>query len=315
MLELRHLRALSAIRQGGSLVAAAERLHLTQSALSHQIKEIEGQFDISLLHRRPLRFTPAGERLLALADAVLPLCRDAERDIARIRGGRQGRLVMAIECHSCFEWLMPALDRFRRDWPDVELDFAGGFREDAQDSLRQGDLDLVVTSNPGTHPDIACLPLFRYESVLLVAPDHPFAARPWIAPEDLRPETLVAYPIDPDRLDVLRYFLHPAGVEPARVRTTELTLMAVQLAAGGRGVTALPNWAAAEFLARGWVKAVRLGPEGVWCTLYAAVRAADRELAFLSDFLATARETCFNHLQGIRAAESADADRQGDPAG
>src|SRR5690554_1908967 len=115
MLEIRHLETLVAIRDGGSLVEASERLHVTQSALSHQLRELEERLGTQLLNRRtrPLRFTTAGLRVLALADDVLPRMRAAERELRKLAAGRTGRLHLAIECYSCFQWLMPALDVFR----------------------------------------------------------------------------------------------------------------------------------------------------------------------------------------------------------
>ncbi len=129
MLEIRHLKTLHALREADSLVEAAERLHLTQSALSHQFKELEERLGLPLFVRKtkPLRFTSAGLRLLQLADSLLPQLRAAERDLARLAGGTAGRLHMAIECHSCFQWLMPTIDQFRDAWPEVELDLASGF--------------------------------------------------------------------------------------------------------------------------------------------------------------------------------------------
>src|SRR5690606_13970127 len=107
----------------GSLVEAAERLHVIQSALSHQLRELEGRLDLSLLNRRtrPLAFTPAGKRLLKLARDVLPQLEDAEKELKQQAFGRSGRLHLAIECHACFQWLMPKLERYRSDWPEVEL--------------------------------------------------------------------------------------------------------------------------------------------------------------------------------------------------
>ena len=93
----------------------------------------------------------------------------------RISGGQAGRLILAIECHSCFEWLMPTLNQFRDDWPEVELDFHSGFHGDAQDRLLSRELDLVVTSNPNHHPDLSFIPLFDYESVLVVGKQHTLA--------------------------------------------------------------------------------------------------------------------------------------------
>ena len=129
MLEIRHLKTLHALRETDSLVEAADRLHLTQSALSHQFKELEERLGMQLFVRKtkPVRFTSAGLRLLQLCDSVLPLLRGAERDLSRLAGGTAGRLHMAIECHSCFQWLMPTIDQFRDAWPEVELDLASGF--------------------------------------------------------------------------------------------------------------------------------------------------------------------------------------------
>jgi LysR family transcriptional regulator for metE and metH len=302
MIDIRHLRTLSALREAGSLAEAAERLHLTQSALSHQLKGLEDDAGLSLFLRKtnPPRFTRAGERLLELADLVLPALREAERDLARLKDGRAGRLVMAIECHSCFEWLMPALNRFRGDWPEVELDFNSGFHGDAQERLAKRELDLVVTSNPGTQRDLRFVPLFDYEAVLVVGLTHALAGKPFVVPQDLAGETLIAYPVDEERLDIFMHFLWPAGVQPARIRHSELTLMMVQLAASGRGVAGLPSWAAQEYVQRGWVKTLPLGREGIWRTLYAAMRAEEAELPFVKDFLETARSTSVATLAGIR---------------
>jgi len=79
VLEIRHLKTLHALREADSLVEAAERLHLTQSALSHQFKELEERLGMPLFVRKtkPVRFTSAGLRLLQLADATLPLLRGA----------------------------------------------------------------------------------------------------------------------------------------------------------------------------------------------------------------------------------------------
>lgn len=303
-MDIRQLRTLKAIHDTGSLVAAAERLHLTQSALSHQLRELETEMDAVVLIRktRPPRFTQIGERLLALAETVLPALREAERDIIKLRGGQAGRLIMAIECHSCYEWLMPTLNLFRQHWPEVEIDFQSGFHGDAQDDLQNSRLDWVVTSNPSQVPGISYQPLFQYEPLLVLSNTHALNQKRDIVPSDLAEETLITYPVDSDRLDIFQHFLTPAGVVPAKLRSTELTLMMVQLVASGRGVAALPSWAAAEYVARGWVKTRTLGSEPVWCTLYAAIREEDVALPYIQDLLATIRDSSQQFLSGVRPA-------------
>lgn len=304
MIELRHLKTLSALRDTGSLVEAAERLYLTQSALSHQIKDLENRLECTLFVRktRPPRFTSAGRRLLQLADEVMPMFKAAERDIGRLAGGEAGRLHICIECHSCFQWLIPCIDRYRGNWPDVELDLTGGHNFAPLPALVRGDLDLVITSDPVDLPGVEYVPLFRYEAMLAVNKHHPLASKTCIEPGDLADQMLIIYPVDHDRLDIFTRFLEPADVEPADIRTAELTPMMVQLVASGRGVTCLPNWALTEYLENETIVARKLGEEGVWATLYAAIREDQRDASFMEDFLATAIDTCFTNLTGIRPA-------------
>jgi LysR family transcriptional regulator for metE and metH len=304
MIEIRHLKTLAALRDAGSLVEAAERVHLTQSALSHQIKDLEERLNCSLFIRktRPICFTSAGQRLLTLADDLLPMVRSAERDIMRLAGGETGRLNICIECHSCFDWLMPTIDHFRQHWPEVELDLSTGFSFQPLPALARGDLDLVITSDPETRSGIHYTPLFSYESILVMSRQHRLVARRHIQPEDLAQETLITYPVEQSRLDVFTRFLDPAGVEPAEIRNAELTVMIMQLVASGRGVAALPNWAVHEYLEREYIAARPLGEKGLWCTLYAAMREDQKDADFMVDFLSTARDITFRNLNGIRSA-------------
>lgn len=306
MIELRHLKTLIALRDTGSLVDAADSLFLTQSALSHQLKDLESRLDCSLFVRktRPPRFTSAGRRLLQLADEILPMVKTAERDIARLAGGEAGRLHICIECHSCFQWLVPCLDRYRSNWPEVELDLSGGFSFAPLPALVRGDLDLVITSDPVTLPGVAYIPLFTYEAMLGLSREHRLSSRSSIAPADLEGEIMITYPVEKDRLDVFARFLDPADIEPAGIRTAELTPMIIQLVASGRGVTCLPNWALTEYLDKEMITARKLGDNGLWCTLYAAIREDQQDMAFMKDFLGTAKETCFSTLNGIKAVAS-----------
>lgn len=306
MLDLKHLRTLVALRDGGTLVEAARRLHLTQSALSHQLKDLEERLGTLLFERKskPLRFTRAGLEVLQLADQVLPQIRNCERALQKLASGQSGRLHMAIECHSCFEWLMPAINAFRDHWPDVEIDFSASFHFDPLPALLRGDIDLVITSDPDDHPGIHYQPLFRYQSLLAVSRQHELAEQRRITPQQLANETLIHYPVARRKLDIFARFLDPAGISPAATRETELTLMMIQLVASGRGIACLPNWALHPYLEAQMVTACQLG-DGIWPTLYAAVRSDQQDSHYIRDFLAQALDTCLNSLPGIAAVDDA----------
>ena len=244
-LELRHLKTLLALKETGSVSLAAKRVYLTQSALSHQIKLLEDQYGLPLFERKtqPLHFTAAGERLIKLAEEILPKVIEAERDLSRVKQGEAGELRIAVECHTCFDWLMPAMDAFRTRWPEVELDIVSGFHADPVGLLHQGRADVAIVSEvDADEAGVDYHALFGFEIRALLANTHPLVTKPHLVAQDFADQTIITYPVPDEMLDLIRQVLEPAGVRPPR-RTTELTVAMLQLVASGRGVAALPLWA------------------------------------------------------------------------
>ena len=122
-LEVRHLQLVAAVADVGSLTRAGDRLHLTQSALSHQLRDVESRLGAALFLRvgKRLVLTPAGERLLAAARDILERLEHAERDIRQMGKDRAGVLRLTTECYTCYHWLPPLLLRYRRRFPRVEV--------------------------------------------------------------------------------------------------------------------------------------------------------------------------------------------------
>ncbi len=290
-LELRHLRTVRAVHEQGGLARAAEVLNITQSALSHQIKALEEQAGVELFVRRakPMRLSAAGMRLLRVAEQVLPLIDAAETEFRDVEQGRAGRLHIAIECHACFDWLLPVLDIFRRSWPDVDLDIRPGLAFGALAALAREQVDVVISSDPEDMPQVVFQPLFDYEPLLVMPATHPLTARDHVMPADLADQTLLIYPMDRGRLDVFSQFLDPAGIEPAAIRKVELTAVALMLVASGRGVAVMPDWVLRSLPEGGDLVTRRLGQDGILRRLYAAVREADLAQPWMAHFLRLAR--------------------------
>nr|WP_315484062.1 LysR family transcriptional regulator [uncultured Undibacterium sp.] len=301
ILEIRHLKTLQALHEAGNLLRAASLLNLTQSALSHQIKLLEEHYGSALFERKttPIRFTAAGERLLQLANNVLPQVAAAERDLARLAQGVAGQLRIAVECHTCFDWLMPAMDVFRTRWPEVELDIVSGFQADPVGLLYEHRADIAIVSEADISEKVHYHPLFRFEIIALIAKDHALAERDYLVAQDFANDTLITYPVPDDMLDVVRQVLAPAGVITAGRRTTELTVAMMQLVASKRGIATLPVWAAQNYVNRDYVLAKRVTASGLIGSLYAASLPATSDKSYLKDFVATIRETSFLKLPSI----------------
>lgn len=284
ILEIRHLRTLRAIDETGSLAAAAQMISLTQSALSHQLKQLEAHYKLPLFTRntRPMTLTDTGRKLLDLANEILPRIDEAEGSLTT-KTAHAERFHVAIECHSCFDWLLPALNHVRKRWPNLDVDAQMAL--DALSKLATGELDVVITSDPINDSNISFIELFRYEARLLVSPHHDLSHKDKIEPADLKDETLITYPVDPDRLDVYKHFLQPAGLTIESHRTSELTDMIIQHVDSQRGVTVLPDWVILNHPLARTLESRSLGVKGLHRTVYAAVRKKDVNNIELKDFI------------------------------
>ncbi|MEX0351297.1 MAG: LysR family transcriptional regulator [Paracoccaceae bacterium] len=290
-IEFRHLRTIKAIHEYGGLARAADQLNITQSALSHQIKGLEDQAGVELFVRRskPMRLSPAGQRLLRLAEQVLPQVEATLSEFSSLRDGRSGRMHIAIECHACFEWLFPVLEEFRKSWPDVDVDIRPGLAFDALPALQKEDVDLVVSSDPEELPGVEFVELFDYNAVFVAAASHPLASKPYVEADDFRGQTLITYPVERSRLDVFSQLLIPAKVEPATIRQVELTAVILLLVASNRGVSVLPDWVVREVKYSSDYVTRPLTENGITRRLYAAIRSDDMDKPFVRELIDLAR--------------------------
>jgi len=293
MLERSHLEILVEVRRHGSVTAAAEALHLSQSALSHSMRKLENQAGTEIWMRegRSLRLTQAGEYLHAVAERLLPQLVLAEAQLAQFARGERGTLRIGMECHPCYQWLLKVVAPYLAAWPLVDVDVRQKFQFGGVKALAGHEIDLVVTPDPVLLPGLRFEPVFGYEQVLVVHAGHPWAGQDEVSPAQLAGETLITYPVPVERLDVYNLFLLPAGVRPRQHKTIETTDIMLQMVASGRGVTALPKWLVTDYAPHLQLRTLRLGPEGIRKHIHLGAREADWDTDYLHAFVALARQT------------------------
>lgn len=291
MLERTHLEILREVDRRGTLTAAAESLHLTQSALSHTVAKLERRAGVALWLRegRSLRLTQAGEYLLSMAERLLPQFEAAEAFLGQYAAGERGTLRIGMECHPCYQWLLKVVSRYLGAWPDVDVDVKQKFRFGGMGALFNHEIDLIVTPDPLLTAGVSYLPVFDYEQVLVTGSAHELARRPHVQPADLAGETLITYPVETARLDVYSQFLLPAGVMPRRHKTLESTDIMLEMVAAGRGVAALPRWLVMEYAHRMDIVPVRLGRQGIHKQIHLGRRDSEAEPEYLKAFIELAR--------------------------
>lgn len=289
VLEVRHLRAVDAIRREGTVTAAAERLYLTQSAVSHLLKDLETRLGVELFDReRGMEPTEEGKRLLRSARVVLDELERAEYDLAQLRDGHQGVLRVTTQCYTCYHWLPSILSRFRERFPGIDLQLVPEATADPIRALLDHELDLAIV-NESDLEGIETTELFVDELVAVMPPDHRLAGRRWLSPEDFIGETLIVHYFEPEGPMVATDFLWPAGVEPTRILELQLTDAVLESVKSGLGITVMAQWAVAPEIREGSLVEVRLSKKGLkrgWHVAVPADRADSPALEALVELLA-----------------------------
>jgi LysR family transcriptional regulator for metE and metH len=285
-LELRYLRLVYAIQELGSLTKAAERLNVTQSALSHQLREIEDRLGVDLFIRagKKLVATEAGELLGRRAGEILASVVDAEDDLVHRARERRGTIRLTTECYTCYHWLPPLLKRFRKPYPDVSVQIVADATGRSIDALLEGTVDVALTTRAPKRSDLRFRHLFDDELLLVTAPDHRLSSKKFVVPSDLASETVILYSKPPNS-HFYEQFFGGTGVAPKEVIQVQLTEAMISMIHAGLGVGALARWAVQAELKKGTVAAVQLGRSGLHREWKAVTRAGDRRPQYIDDFL------------------------------
>ena len=273
-LDIRHLKLIVAVTEEKSVTRAGERLHLTQSALSHQLRDIEDRLGTQLFLRLNKRMLPtqAGERLLATARQVLDELKRVEDDIAQMASHKQGALRLSTECYTCYHWLPDLLKEFNRKFPDVEVRIILEATRQPIQALLNGKLDLAIVSRVPRDKRLRYQPLFKDEVVAIMMPGHPLSARPYLY-------------VEPKESDLFRLLFTPAGVTPAKVSQVQLTEAILEMVKAGLGVSVMARWAVKEQVESGQLVARPLTSKGLHRQWSAALLNNDYAPPYVNEFI------------------------------
>ena len=269
-MEIRHLQMVKEVATYGNLTKAADHLFLTQSALSHQLKEIEGYFNTQLFIRdkKHMLLTPAGEVVLQAAEKILQEVTETRAKVRCLTDREAGEVRLCTQCYTSYHWLAGFLREFQQLYPKVdvkvELEAATYY---ADQHLLDNKIDVAITEGD-ENPKFSYTPLFQDEFVAIVAPDHPWANRRWVEIEEFAGQNYIMYNI-PDE-ESSNFMMLYKNRRPQKVYKITLTEAILEMVKAGLGVAVLPNWVVRPYLQSGQLSAVWITENRVLRTWYAA---------------------------------------------
>lgn len=285
-MEIRHLKLIQTVASTGNLTKAASLLFLSQSALSHQLRELEEEVGAQIFVRakKKMVLTPVGKRLLKTADQVLCELQKVQCEIDRMTNADSGTLRFTTGCYTCYHWLSPVLRAFKTKYPNVDLEIVPEATYNSFEYLLDGRVDLVFTSDKLDNPHIYFHPLFEDEMVAVVAPNHPWANRKRIFPRDFKQEPIIMYDVPEPNSTVLNDFFKPAGIWPHKIIRLKLTEAVIEMTKAEMGVAILAEWATRPHVERAEVVTIPLGRK-IKRTWYVTTLKNLNQPAFMQEFI------------------------------
>ncbi len=278
-LEMRHLRMLQAMARTGSVTRAAAMLGLTQSALSHQIREAERRLGLDLFIQRDKRMhlTAAAQGLSDEAGRILAQLERAEKDIARAGGALRHIVRLGCGAYSGYRWLPRFLTGLRQTSADIDIEVVADATQRPLQALLDRNIDVAVTSGTPDKSSTRSLRLFRDELILIMAPGHPLARKEVIVAQDLADQVYISYSAIAEKGHEYERFIKPAQVSYRSMLRVELTEAIVELVIGGFGISILSRWAVNHYLRSGALASARVTPRGLHVNWYAVTRSAEAD--------------------------------------
>jgi len=243
-MELSQLRAFHEIARSGSFSKGAEKLCITQPALSRQVESLEKSVGISLFnrHSRGVHLTEAGRRLFEYVEQMLRLADEAERTLQEIQGLHIGKLNIGA-CTTVGNYLLPTpLATFLKLYPGIEASVELGKSDDIAERVMHKHFDLAFIAGIPNPPGLCIEPINEDEILFLVHPEHRLCENAGFDPKLLSEEVFILRELGSATRQTLDSILRKTQVKPSKVVTLGDTEAVKRAVMAGMGVTFLSKY-------------------------------------------------------------------------
>lgn len=249
---LHHFRLIDTISKEGTLTKAANTLHLTQSALSHQLKELETELDVEMFsrHGKRLHLTEQGYRFLRSSEKILAEIKALEEDLNNYKNGKTGKLSISMQCYTAYHWLPGIIKYYKRQWPDINIQILSDATRRPLEYLMNGDLDIGIIRTQMVNTRIRYEPIFEDRLVAVISKDHPLAQKDIIEIADFQDEELILPLYDPSYQDtpVIESLIQSQHVKPKTLHRIHYTDATIEMVNAGLGITVMADWIVEPYL-------------------------------------------------------------------
>lgn len=294
-MEIKYFRLIKTIEEEGSIASSAEKLFLTQSALSHQLRELEERLGFKVFHRTRNRWklTEEGEELYKLGNSILESIEKSFLNIEQLRTGSVGSIKISTECYSFYQDLPPFIQKMGLLYPEIEVDLILEATHQPISKILSNEIDIAIVTQKPAHESLSAVEMYEDEIFAIMHNEHPLSHADFLEGNDFADLNLIIHSFPLETVSVYEHYLKPNKITPVKITAIPLTEVALEMVDANMGVICMPMWALKSFKLSDNLKFKRIGKNGLKRTHYLVFRKQDMHKKYINDFIANFEE-CFS---------------------
>lgn len=251
-LALHHFRLIETISKEGTLTKSALALHLTQSALSHQLKELEREMDSKIFQRmgKRMQLTDNGTRFLQSAEKILTEIKSLEEDINNSRNGKTGKLNISTQCYTAYHWLPAIIKNYKTASPNINIHIVSEASKRPLEYLLRGDLDVAIVRTQMANMHIFYEPVFDDQLMVVLSKSNPLANKDYFEIADFENTELIMPSYDASYQDtpLIEHLIQIQQVKLKNLHRIHYTDATIEMVNADLGIGVMADWIVKPYL-------------------------------------------------------------------
>lgn len=291
-MELKYFRLIKTIAEEGNIANSSEQLFLTQSALSHQLREMEERLGFKVFHRtrNKWKLTEEGEELHKIANNVIKAIEQGFNNIQYIKEGSKGTIRISTECYSFYQDLPGFIQKMAVLYPEIEVDLNLEATHQPIAKILSNDIDIAIVSSKPNSERLSSIKLFEDQIFAIINKEHPLHPKEYIEASDFLNVHLIIHSFPLETVSIYEQFLKPNGIMPIKISAIPLTEVALEMVAANMGITCMPRWALKSFKISDDLLFKKIGKYGLKRSHYLVFREEDKNKRYITDFTSNFEE-------------------------
>ncbi|MEL6559209.1 MAG: LysR family transcriptional regulator [Bacteroidota bacterium] len=291
-MEFKYFKLIKTIAEEGSISSSAGRLFLTQSALSHQLRDIEERLGFKIFYRsrNKWQLTREGKELYELSNKVLGEIDEGLQKIKNIKAGEKGKISISTECYSFYQGLPEFIQKSAVLYPEIEIELDIGATHQPIDKILNNELDLAIVTQFNNSDQLHFTDIFEDEIMMLLHRENQLAKNEYITANDFRDLHLIIHSYPLETVSVYELFLKKEKVHPSKTSAIPLTEVALEMVKTNMGVMCLPMWALKSFTVPKELIFKRISYNGLHRQHRVVTRRENLRKSYIKDFLSNITE-------------------------